>query len=299
MIEFETVDVFAETAYAGNPLAVVFGGDGLSTAEMQNIAAEFNLSETTFVLPPPRPEVTAAVRIFTPKFEMPFAGHPNVGTAFLVARRGEAFGRAIGDGVVFAEQAGDVPIAILRDGDAVTGAELAAPQVFTRGAAFTPAVIAECCGLAVGDLVVANHVPQVGSCGMPFVFAEVATRAALRQAGGVAAAIATYVPLDVAGGVYLYTRDADAGADIEARMFAPLHGVAEDPATGSATVALAALLGLLAGEDAETRLTVRQGADMGRPGLMRTRALTHGGAPQAAWIGGPCVAMMRGSLTRA
>src|SRR5712671_7712290 len=105
-LEFVTVDVFTQHRFGGNPLAVVLNGDGLTTAQMQSIAGEFNLSETTFVLPPKQPEHTAKVRIFTPKAELPFAGHPNVGTAFVLATRGGASGRATGDRLVFEEKAG-------------------------------------------------------------------------------------------------------------------------------------------------------------------------------------------------
>src|SRR5579862_4391188 len=114
-IEFITVDVFTERRFCGNPLAVVLDGRELTTAQMQAIAAEFNLAETTFVLPPKDAANTAEVRIFTPRNEMPFAGHPNVGTAFALARTGSSYGRAIGsDGVVFEEKAGLVPISFLK-----------------------------------------------------------------------------------------------------------------------------------------------------------------------------------------
>ena len=254
MLGFETVDVFTAIRFGGNPLAVVFDGETLSPGQMQSIAAEFNLSETAFVLPPPRPDVTATVRIFTPRAELPFAGHPNVGTAFVVARRGEVFGAPVGDAAVFAEQAGDVALTITRRDGVVSGAELEAPQTFATGPAVDGAAVAACCALASGDLVTTNHAPGIGSCGIPFVFAEVASRAALRRASGVVAAFAAHIARDLAAGIYLYTRDSDARADIDARMFAPVHGIAEDPATGSATVALGAYLGVLAGGDGETRL---------------------------------------------
>src|ERR1700744_5562043 len=116
-LDFVTVDVFTGTQFAGNPLGVVLNAEGLSGGQMQTIAAEFNLAETTFGLPPRDPAHTAEVRIFTPRYEMPFAGHPNVGTAFALARAGEAYGRAIdGEHVIFEEKAGLVPISLLRDG---------------------------------------------------------------------------------------------------------------------------------------------------------------------------------------
>ncbi len=122
-LQFQTVDVFTGTQFAGNPLAVVLNAEGLSTGQMQAIAAEFNLAETTFVLPPKDAAHTAEVRIFTPRSEMPFAGHPNVGTAFVLARAGSSYGRPVdGDRVIFEEKAGLVPIEILRDGATAVGA---------------------------------------------------------------------------------------------------------------------------------------------------------------------------------
>ena len=129
-LDFVTVDVFTGTQFAGNPLGVVLNAKGLSTAQMQSIAAEFNLAETTFVLPPKDAAHTAEVRIFTPRYEMPFAGHPNVGTAFALARAGASYGRAIdSDRVIFEEKAGIVPIVLLKEAGKVVGARLASPQL--------------------------------------------------------------------------------------------------------------------------------------------------------------------------
>src|ERR1041384_8517129 len=115
-LDFVTVDVFTDRKFGGNPLAVLSDARGLSTEQMQAIAAEFNLAETTFVLPPKDPAHTAEVRIFTPRYEMPFAGHPNVGTAFALAREGKSYGRPIdGDNVIFEEKAGLVPISLLKN----------------------------------------------------------------------------------------------------------------------------------------------------------------------------------------
>lgn len=134
-LPFQTVDVFTGTQFVGNPLAVVLNAEGLSTGQMQAIAAEFNLAETTFVLPPRDPAHTAEVRIFTPRSEMPFAGHPNVGTAFVLARAGSSYGRPVGgDRVIFEEKAGLVPIEILREGTIVVGSKLASPQPLSVGA---------------------------------------------------------------------------------------------------------------------------------------------------------------------
>src|ERR1700712_2485341 len=134
-LQFETVDVFTADRFSGNPLAVVLNAEGLSSAQMQTVAAEFNLAETTFVLPPKDSAHTAEVRIFTPRAEMPFAGHPNIGTAFVLARAGNSYGRMVGkDRVLFEEKAGIVPIDILTDVTSVVGARLASPQRLSVGA---------------------------------------------------------------------------------------------------------------------------------------------------------------------
>src|SRR5947199_224391 len=133
-LQFETVDVFTAERFSGNPLAAVLNAEGLSSERMQNIAAEFNLAETTFVLPPKDGAHTAEVRIFTPRAEMPFAGHPNIGTAFVLARAGASYGRTIvGDHLIFEETAGLVPITLLKDGTAISGARLASPQLLAVG----------------------------------------------------------------------------------------------------------------------------------------------------------------------
>src|SRR6195256_4768581 len=148
-LQFETVDVFTSDQFSGNPLAVVLNAEGLSTEQMQSIAAEFNLAETTFVLPPKASAHTAEVRIFTPRGEMPFAGHPNVGTAFVLARAGTSYGRTVaGDRVIFKEKAGLVPITLLKDGTTVVGARLTSPQLLTVGAEIAVELIASACGIS-------------------------------------------------------------------------------------------------------------------------------------------------------
>jgi len=132
-LDFVTVDVFTNRRFGGNPLAVVLNAEGLATAPMQSIAAEFNLSETTFVLPPIEAAHTAEVRIFTPKAELPFAGHPNVGTAFVLAQYRNLFGRAVGDPLLFEEKAGLVPLELLKDAGSIVGARLTAPQPLSQG----------------------------------------------------------------------------------------------------------------------------------------------------------------------
>ena len=182
-LEFTTVDVFTDRKFGGNPLAVLSDASSLSTEQMQSIAAEFNLAETTFVLPPKDPAHTAEVRIFTPKAEMPFAGHPNVGTAFVLARAGVCHGRKItGDRLVFEEKAGLVP---------PTSSASRAPSSRRgwrprRGSRWAmkplPETVAEICGLDAGEIETRTHRPVIASCGNNFVFAEVKSRAILAKA---------------------------------------------------------------------------------------------------------------------
>ena len=302
-LTFVTVDVFTDRAFGGNPLAVVLDATGLSSAQMQAIAAEFNLAETTFVLPPKDPAHTAQVRIFTPRAEMPFAGHPNVGTAFALAREGTCHGRPVGAGaMVFEELAGLVPMEMIRNGGAVTGARLAAPQPLALGETVAPEIVAEACGLAAGDIETRHHAPRLAGCGATFLFAELKERRALAAAAPRSEVFARHLPREKANGVHLYVQNAGQGGDfgdvdIQCRMFAPRHGIYEDPATGSANVALIGLLAALRPEpDLRLEKRIAQGVDMGRPSLLEARAEKSAGTVTATYIGGTCVPMMRGTL---
>jgi trans-2,3-dihydro-3-hydroxyanthranilate isomerase len=295
-LHFVTVDVFADEQFGGNPVAVVLNADGMNTKQMQSIATEFNLSETTFVFPPANNKNTAKVRIFTPRAEMPFAGHPNIGTAFVLAQVGESYGKLIADDdVTFEEIAGLVRIDFLKSGRSVIGARLAAPQPLAVGEIFPAEAIAECCGMAAGDILTATHAPSLASCGTPFVIAEVKSREALAAALPRSDAFAHHLPAEKAVGVMLYVQSPANHADIQCRMFAPLFGVAEDPATGSAAVAL---IGLLASLDPQPDATVEkifaQGFEMGRPSLLHASADKAAGKVTATYVGGNCVPVMHG-----
>jgi trans-2,3-dihydro-3-hydroxyanthranilate isomerase len=297
-LNFVTVDVFTSTQFAGNPLGVVLNAEGLSGGQMQAIAAEFNLAETTFVLPPKDPANTAEVRIFTPRYEMPFAGHPNVGTAFALARAGKSYDRAIGgERVVFEEKAGLVPITILRDGPTVTGARLASPQRLTVGAEVPPELIASACLLSVDDIETRHHRPCIASCGAPFIIAELKSREKL----GSARARPDIFERDIAKlpvtSLFVYTQVVESSLDIRARMFAPHHGIPEDPATGSANVALIGLLASLRPEqDLQLTKNIAQGVEMGRPSLLQAEAEKKDGVVTATYIGGRCVPVMSGTI---
>ena len=293
---YVTVDVFTDRAFGGNPLAVVLDAAGLSAAQMQAIAAEFNYAETTFVLPPADPAHTARVRIFTPRSELPFAGHPNIGTAFVLARAGSAAGERL----VFEEGAGLVPLSVRREAGEVCGAELTAPRPFARLSEMAVADVAAYVGLEADAVRTALHPPLVASVGLPFVFAELTSVQALQRARPDLAAFSRAPPRDGADGVFLHVADPADPQCRHARMFAPLHGIWEDPATGSATAALIGLLAdLSADADAELTLTVRQGEAMGRPSVLHARASKRGGRVAAVLVEGRCVAMMEGSFTLA
>jgi trans-2,3-dihydro-3-hydroxyanthranilate isomerase len=294
---YVTVDVFTDRAFGGNPLGVVLDAEGLSTAQMLSIAREFNYSETTFVLPPRGAGHDAEVRIFTVNSEIPFAGHPNVGTAYVLASRAKAAPAQL----TFEEKAGLVPVEILITQGKVTGAELTAPQPLKRLTEVPVEEAAACLSLSPADVRTDRHSPHVISVGLPFLIVELSSRAALMRARPNANAFARVFPLDESDAVHFYTRDvpqAEQPLDLQARMFHPgSSGLSEDPATGSATAAAAALLASLNGAgDGELRLRIGQGFDMGRPSLLLTRVVKQGGQIVSVHVGGGCVPMMEGTF---
>jgi trans-2,3-dihydro-3-hydroxyanthranilate isomerase len=292
-----TVDVFTDRAFGGNPLAVVLDAGGLSTAQMQAIASEFNYSETTFVLPPRDAAHDAQVRIFTVRSEIPFAGHPNVGTAFVLATQAakppERF--------LFEEGAGLVPVAVLNEQGKAVGAELTAPQPLGKLTSFSAEQAASCLSLSAADVRTDRHPPLIASVGLPFLIVELNSREALKRARPDSAAFARAFPCDGSDAIYFYTRDVastEKPCDLQARMFHPgSSGLSEDPATGSATVAAAALIASLSSErDGELKLRIGQGFDMGRPSLLQTRVRKEKGVIVSAHVGGACVQMMEGTF---
>jgi trans-2,3-dihydro-3-hydroxyanthranilate isomerase len=291
---YVTADVFTSQVFGGNPLAVVLDAEGLSSEQMQAIAREFNYSETTFVQPPQNPAHTARVRIFTPRLEVPFAGHPNVGTAFLLAHQSRFMDAALTGPFVFEELAGLVPVTLLREHATVVGAELQAPQALSRAATPAPAATAACLSLDIAQLALEHHAPQVVSVGLPFLVTELKSRDALRSAKPHIAAFHDLFPLDAADSIFAYWREPGAGDEqvLHARMFSPLDGIIEDPATGSAAAATIALLASLAGGPAERHWRIHQGVDMGRPSLLLGRT----GAGGDTHIGGRCVVVLDGSF---
>ncbi|HYX20308.1 MAG TPA: PhzF family phenazine biosynthesis protein [Thermoanaerobaculia bacterium] len=288
-------DVFTDSIFGGNPLAVLPDARGLSDAQMQRIAREFNFSETSFVLPPESGN-TRRVRIFTPSIEVPFAGHPNVGTAFALAISGELGPLAGTRTIVFEEKAGLVPITIERRAGGAFFCELSAPEPLSVGRSVAPETLAAAVSLDARDVRTAVHAPAAFSVGLPFLFAELASRGALARArtdpAGVDALVAAGVPADV----HLYVRSGD-DFDLRTRMFAPKDGVPEDPATGSANVALAAALAHFdARPSGSFRYRIAQGVEMGRPSVLEARAEKKGGAVTEARIGGTSVLVAEGTM---
>jgi trans-2,3-dihydro-3-hydroxyanthranilate isomerase len=292
------VDVFTEQAFGGNQLAVLPEAAGLSDNLMQSVAREFNFSETTFVLPPQDPANTRQVRIFTPQREVPFAGHPNVGTAFALLAMGDV---AAADGntvqvLRFEEKAGLVAVAATLVDAKPVRTELTAPQLPQIGDALDSAAVARALALETTDIVSSAHAPCSASVGLPFVCVEVKDLDALARSRVVMDQAKQLVRQGSADAFLLYTRDSgDTNIDLRARMYAPLHGVAEDPATGSAAGALA---GLLAGIDQRSDVTLQwriaQGVEMGRHSLLEVTAVKENGKISAIRVAGASVLVSEG-----
>ena len=288
-------DVFTETRFGGNQLAVLPNADGLSKEQMQQIAREFNFSETTFVFPA-KAGHTRHVRIFTPAREVPFAGHPNVGTAFVLASVGELGEIKSSFKVIFEEEAGLVSVAIQVSDGKITSCELTAPQSLSIGKTLPSELVGTAISIDAKDIVTQTHQPQVASVGLPFIIVEVHDRSVLERARIKMSGFEAISALGLMPDVYFYARAND-GFDIRARMFAPLSGVAEDPATGSANCALA---GLLAHYDAKASgdftWRIAQGVEMGRPSTLIARAEKKDGAVKTTRIGGASVLVSEGML---
>ena len=289
---FVTIDVFTDTRFGGNPLAVFVDAQGLTDAQMQSLAAEMNLSETTFVLPPADPANTARVRIFNRTAEMPFAGHPSVGTGYVLAQRGTK-------GVLKLEvPAGIVEVEIVRDkAGAPSGALIAAPKPLALGPEYDVETIAACCGLDPEDVLTDAHMPVEASVGIDFILANVKAEALPKASPNLTAfkfaaeQVAPKAELSTAErlSILMYARD---GNQVNARMFAPLSGTWEDAATGSANAALAALLLSLSADQTGT-WEVTQGVEMGRPSKLAVAATRTPDGIRAR-VGGGCVPVFRG-----
>lgn len=296
-LRFYTLDVFTDTLFGGNPLAVVFGAESLEADRMQAIAAEFGLSETVFVLSPVRPSSTRRIRIFTPRAELPFAGHPTIGTACLLAELGECETGASGKRVILEEAVGDVEVAVEMAGDQHVAATMTVPVApaessFAHGAS----QLAPMLTLESGDFHPDFH-PCVYSCGTPFVFVCLTSLDAVRRARLRLDEWESLLAGADADMVFVFSFETESPqAQIHARMFAPSMGVAEDPATGGAASALAGLLA--AGhEDGKRMWVIEQGIEMGRPSRLTLEYESRAGQASRVRVGGSAVRVSEGTLT--
>ena len=295
-LPFVTVDVFTSTAFGGNPLAVVFDAEGLDGTQMQAIAREFNLSETVFVLPP-ESGGTARVRIFTPAVELPFAGHPTVGTAYVLAQRGAVDLDAAESTIVLEEGIGDVAVKVSCHAATVDSCQLTAAQAPELGPPPPDAQkLGAVLGVEPGAIRDDDLKPTGVSTGFPFLYVPLTDRGAVARAALDWQQWQEHLRGAWADNIFLFSMDGE-HTDVHARMFGPSVGVAEDPATGSAASGLAAVLGAVdARADGTLVWSVAQGIEMGRPSRMEIEADKAEGAVVRVRVGGATVPISEGTI---
>ena len=297
-LHYHRVDVFTDRAFGGNPLAVFTNGRGVEAETMQAIAKEFNLSETTFVLPPVNPSHDWRVRIFTPGRELPMAGHPTVGTSFVLAREHMIRRHPEETTITLEEGVGPVPVRIKFEGGEPAFAEMSQPLP-TFGPRLSDArAIAAMLSLGARDL--DESLPfEVVSCGVPFLYVPLRSLDAARRARPRADLMESTLGGVVPPEVFLFTREVEhEGSTVHSRMFAPGLGVPEDPATGAASGPLGCYLvryGLVAC-DTSAEIVSEQGIEMGRPSFIKIRIERDGERITAVKVGGECHFMGEGFI---
>ena len=297
-LDYHVLDVFTDKRFSGNPLAVVLGADALDTKTMQTVAREFNLPETVFLLEPQNRAHTARVRIFTSKAELPFAGHPTVGTAVLLAELRTQLANGSGDAIVVLEQ----PVGIVRVGvrlrqGAASFAEFDSPKPPESVGVVPPADrLTAALGLIPAEIGFENHKPTRYSAGNAFIFVPVASLDAIGKAGVASAHWNAATQGNI--GMFLYCRQTvHTTSSFHARMFAPHNGIAEDPATGSAAAAFAGVVHRFdALPDGSHKRIIEQGFEMGRPSLMELSMDIEGGKLGTVRIGGHAVRVAQGRI---
>ena len=295
---FYTLDVFTGEVLAGNPLAVVLDSEGLSDDRMQAIAREFNLSETVFLLPPGGPSHRARLRIFTPAHELPFAGHPTVGTAVLLALL-DLSGKPGKIDIALEEKAGLVPCAVEVTRSDHGRATFVAPRLPERiGDLPDRAALARALSLDASDIGFRGYEPGVFSAGVPFGCVPLTSRAAVTRAKPSGEPFTSAFGELARGAAYIYCAEPlDRSHAFHARMFAPDFGVREDPATGSAAAAFADVIMRFAKpKDGEHSFVIEQGDAMGRPSRITLSMSVAGGRLTQARIGGEAVIVSEGTL---
>ena len=299
-LRYFLLDVFTDQPFSGNPLAVFVDPEPLSDGQMQRIAAELHLSETVFVWSPARAGRPWRTRIFTPATELPFAGHPTVGAAFLLASLGLVDSANGHIDLELEEGVGTIPVTVAVDeGGVPVTAELVVPRPPVRVETARPEDLASVIGLDVSDLHVALPVRGY-SAGIPFSVVPVSDEAALRRARVDSSRWEALVAGSGAPHLYVVTPVADVGAPQQqwrARMFAPAMGIAEDPATGAAAAAFAGYLAEVDSDRTFRSVVIEQGVEMGRPSVIRLtmRSASDSGSATVR-VGGPAVVIGNGTL---
>tara|TARA_B100001029_G_scaffold177608_1_gene182595 strand:+ start:367 stop:1266 length:900 start_codon:yes stop_codon:yes gene_type:complete len=288
-------DVFTKKRFGGNPLAVFPEAEGLTDNQMLQIAREFNFSESSFVFPPEYGN-TRKVRIFTPALEVPFAGHPNIGTAFVLASSGMIGDLHESTEIIFEEIAGLVPIFLRKFDDGSIWCELQAPEKLSIGDKVSVEDLASAISLKSGDIITDTHPPQHTSVGLPFVITELKDRQALKKASVNIEGFKKLASKYNTRFTHIYIRSNDE-FDLRTRMFGPFDGMMEDPATGSANCALGGLLTHYNDSDAgEFEWNIAQGVEMGRPSYLKAHTQKKSGEVTATFIGGNSVMVSEGII---
>ena len=299
-LEFYTVDVFSNKIFGGNPLAIFTNTDDISTDLMQSIASEVNYSETVFIQKPKNKDNTAKVKIFTPKNELPFAGHPNVGAGFLLSCFPNLIpGNYSKNKMVFEEIAGLVNVIPQYNGATVVGSKIEAPNKFHKLETVPTSAIQNCIETNEGSIVTSNDPPVVAGVGLDFVIAEVQNEEILNNArcniSAFSEADKNFSYGDDFFSLMIYYRGNQ--QNIFARVFAPLSGIVEDAATGSACGALGALLASQNSDrNNKYNYKIHQGEMIGRPSLINVSILKEKDQIRRTYISGECVLVSKGNF---
>ena len=307
-LKFLTCDVFTSAPFTGNPLAVVFGADGLSTETLQSITREFNYAETSFVFAPDDPSHTKRVRIFTPEAELPFAGHPTIGTAHALVASGEV--KATGDEItlILGEGVGPVPVKVRLENGVPVHAQLTTAKLpEERTPSATIEQLADVLSLSPSDFVGGTHMPMAVSTGIPWLMVPLASVDAVKRARIRVDAWEQHLHGQWGAWPFAFAmtngqQDASApshvqGVDIRSRAFLPGAAVPEDPATGSANSCLAGYLAARTPRDGVLTWEVAQGVEMGRASRLSIEATKHSGAIESVRVGGATVMISEGVMT--
>jgi trans-2,3-dihydro-3-hydroxyanthranilate isomerase len=297
---YHTCDVFTDERFGGNQLAVLPEATGLSSEQMLAITREFNYSETTFVLPPESQANTRKLRIFTPGGEVPFAGHPTVGTAFVLAAIGKLALTGAETRIIFEENVGPVPVLIRAEGGRPVFTQLSTARMPQVGPPLPDReTLARILSLEADDILEGRFHPQGVSCGLPFGFVPLRSRDAVRRSRLRSEPWEQHLQGTPNEMLMVFAMEGERpGSDVRARMYSPGIGVPEDPATGSACAALGGYLAMRSDLASGTlRWIVEQGFEMGRPSILHVEADKKDGAITAIRVGGSTVMVCSGEIT--